>query len=327
MRAIRFHQFGPPKEVLILEEMPQPSPGPGQVLVRLTHRPINPSDLYTVRGTYGHLPSLPASPGFEGMGRIEALGEGVRSWHIGDRVIPLSGDGGTWREYALVDAGRLLPVLPSVTDQTAAQFIVNPVTTWVMLVEELQVQPGEWVLQTAAGSTLGQIVIQLGRLRGFKTVNLVRRREQIDELLALGADAVFSTDEPGLTDKVKALTGRNGPRVALDAVGGETGALALGCLRPGGTMLLYGMLSGESLPVHSGEMLFRGLTLRGFWLSHWFRQQPPDRVSTTLMNLMQIMGEGHLIPPVEAEYELADFVTAIAHAERPGRRGKILLVG
>lgn len=327
MRAIRFHQFGPPDQVLQLEELPLPEPGPGQVRVRLTHRPINPSDLYTVRGTYGYLPTLPATPGFEGMGRIDAVGDGVRHWRIDERVIPLSTDDGTWREYVMVDAARLLPVLPAVSDQTAAQFVVNPVTAWVMLVEELQVEPGEWVVQTAAASTLGQLVIQLGRLRGFKTINLVRRREQVDELLALGADAVFSTDEPDLIDKVKALAGRNGPRVALDAVGGATGALALGCLRPGGTMLLYGMLSEEMLPVHSGEMLFRGLTLRGFWLSHWFRRQPPQHTLATLMNLMQLMAEGQLTPPVEAEYDLIDFAAAVAHAEQPGRRGKILLVG
>lgn len=327
MRAIRFHQFGPPHEVLRLEDIPRPEPGPKQVRVRLTHRPINPSDLYTIRGIYGQLPSLPASPGFEGMGRVEKPGDGVRRWHAGDRVIPLSADGGTWREYALVRADRLLPVIPAVSDQTAAQFIVNPVTAWVMVVEELAVQPGEWVLQTAANSALGRIVIQLGRLRGFKTINLVRRRDQVAELLALGADAVVSTAEAGWSDQVRVLTGNAGIRVALDAVGGPTGALALSCLQPGGTMLVYGMLSEEMLPIHSGEMLFRGLTLRGFWLSHWFRKQPPDHASGTLMTLMQLMGEGHLLPPVEAEYDLGDFAAAIDHAERPGRRGKILLVG
>jgi NADPH2:quinone reductase len=326
MRAIRFAQFGPPEEVLRLEELPLPEPGPGQVRLRLTHRPINPSDLLTIGGQYGRLPRLPATPGLEGVGRFEALGEGVRGWRVGDRAIPLSA-GGTWCECVVADAALLLPVLDAVSDASAAQFVVNPVTAWVMTEEELGLEPGDWVLQTAAGSTLGRLVIQLGRLRGYHTINLVRRLEQVEELLDLGADAAFCTDEAGLVERVRELTDGRGVKGALEAVGGETGALALRCLRPGGTMLIYGMLGGDPLPLHNGEMLFRGLTARGFWLSQWFRATPPAHVTATLGTLMQLMADGHLLPPVEAEYDLADFRAAVAHAERSGRRGKVLLTG
>ncbi len=326
MRALRFHQFGPPEQVLRLEELPLPEPGPGQVRVRLSHRPINPSDLLTISGDYGRLPRLPATPGLEGMGRVDTLGEGVRGWRPGDRVIPLSA-GGTWSEYVIADAPLLLPVADAVSDATAAQFVVNPVTAWVMLVEELQVEPGDWILQTAAGSTLGRLVIQLGRLRGFHTVNLVRRPEQVAELLALEADAVFCTGEAGIVERVRELTGGRGVKGALEAVGGETGALALRCLRPGGVMLVYGLLGGEPLPLHNGEMLFRGLTVRGFWLTQWFRRNDPAHVAATLGTLMQLMADGHLLPPVEASYDLAQFPAAIAHAGRPGRQGKVLLTG
>jgi NADPH:quinone reductase-like Zn-dependent oxidoreductase len=326
MRAIRFNRFGSPDEVLRLEEVPRPEPGPGQVRLRLSHRPINPSDLLTISGEYGRLPKLPSTPGLEGMGRIDALGEGVRGWRDGDRGIPLSA-GGTWCEYVVADAGLLLPVSESVSDATAAQFVVNPVTAWVMLVEELKLEPGDWVLQTAAGSTLGRLVIQLGRLRGYRTINLVRRPEQVDELLSLGADAVFCTEEDGVVERVRELTGGRGVKGALEAVGGETGAIALHCLRPGGSMLVYGMLGGEPLPLHNGEMLFRGLAVRGFWLVHWFRQTPPPHVAATLGTLMQLMANGHLLPPVEATYDLAEFRAAVAHASRPGRQGKVLLTG
>ncbi len=325
MRAIRFDRFGPPLDVLRLEEEPRPEPGPGQARLRLTHRSINPSDLLTVSGEYGRLPRLPATPGFEAVGRIEALGEGVRGWRAGDRAIPLSADG-TWRESVVVDATRLMPVPDAVSDATAAQFVVNPVSAWVMLEEELALRPGEWLLQTAAGSTLGRLVLQIARLRGYRTVNLVRRREQIDELLALGADAVLCTEDGDVVERVRELTG-GGVRGVLEAVGGPTGALAVRCLRPGGVMLVYGLLSGEPLPLHSGEILFRGLTVRGFWLTYWFRHTPPDRTLDTLSTLMQLMAEGHLLPPVEAAYDLADFREAVAHASRPGRRGKILLTG
>ncbi len=326
MRAIRFDRFGPPAEVLRLEDIAEPEPGPGQVRLRLTHRSINPSDLLTVAGEYGRLPPLPATPGFEGVGRVAALGEGTRGWQVGDRAIPLSA-GGTWCDSVVVDAAYMVPVPDAVSDATAAQFVVNPVTAWVMLEDELKLEPGDWVVQTAAGSTLGRLVIQLGRLRGYRTINLVRRPEQVDELLALGADAALCTEDATVLEQVRELTGGRGVKGALEAVGGETGVLALQALRSGGTMLVYGMLGGEPLPLHNGEMLFRGLTVRGFWLSYWFRQTPPTQVAATLGTLMQMMADGRLLPPVEAEYELADFRAAVAHAERPGRSGKVLLIG
>ncbi len=326
MRAIRFSRFGPPAEVLSLEDVPLPEPGPGQARLRLTRRPINPSDLLTVSGEYGRLPPLPATPGFEAVGRVEAWGEGVSGPPLGTRVVPLS-VGGTWAESAVAAAALLLPVPDAISDAAAAQFVVNPVTAWVMLEEELRLKPGDWVVQTAAGSTLGRLVIQFGRLRGYRTINLVRRPEQVDELLALGADAVFCPDETDVVAKVRELTDGRGAKGALEAVGGETGALALRALRSGGTMLVYGMLGGEPLPLHNGEMLFRGLTARGFWLSQWFRQTDPAHVTATLGTLLQLMADGHLLPPVEAEYDLADFQAAIAHAQRPGRQGKVLLTG
>ncbi len=330
MRAIRFHHFGPPAEALQLDDLPEETPGPGQVRLRLTHRPINPSDLLTISGHYGRLPRLPAVAGLEGVGRVAALGEGVAGWRVGDRAIPL-GAGGTWRESVTVAADQLLPVPDAVSDEVAAQFVVNPVTAWVMLEEELGLRPGDWLAQTAAGSALGRLVIQLAQLRGYHTVNFVRRVEQVAELRALGADAVFSTDEaPDVGDlvaRVRALTDGRGVAGALDAVGGETGALALHCLRPGGTLLVYGLLGGEPLPLHNGEMLFRGLTVRGFWLTHWFQHTPPERAQTTLRELMGLMAGGQLAPTVEAAYDLADFRAAVAHAQRPGRQGKIILTG
>ncbi|MBP6015808.1 MAG: zinc-dependent alcohol dehydrogenase family protein [Candidatus Promineofilum sp.] len=327
MRALRFEQFGPPADVLHLKDLPSPQPRPNQVRLRLTHRPINPSDLLTISGEYGRLPRLPATPGFEAVGRVEAMGDEVAGWRLGARAVPLTG-GGTWCESIVVNAAALVPLPDGVSDQAASQLIANPVTAWVMLEEELALSPGDWILQTAAGSTLGRLVIQLARLRGYRTINLVRRPEQVNELLALGADAVFTTAGDGdVVERIKQVTDGRGASGALDAVGGEMGAQALRGLRAGGTMLVYGMLSGEPLPLHNGEMLFRGLTARGFWLSHWLQQTPPAQVAATLGTLLGLMADGELTPPVEAEYDLAEFQAAIAHAQRPGRQGKILLTG
>jgi NADPH:quinone reductase len=325
MQSLRFDRCGEPAEVLRLAEEPQPVPQAGQVLVRLRARPINPSDLYYVRGTYGIKPPLPATPGFEGAGVIEAVGEGANHLRAGQKVIPL-GVAGTWAEYLVAPAEQVIPYPDSLSDSVAAQFVVNPLTAWVMVFDELKVQPGEWLLQTAAGSTLGRLVLQLAKLRGFKTVNVVRRRDQVGELKALGADEVICSEDEDIAARVREITGK-GVRAAIDAVGGRTGGAAAGALAPGGTLLVYGLLSGEPLPIDGGQMIFLTSTVRGFWLSKWMRDAPPAHRQSVAGELLKLMATGELTPPIEAEYPLKDFAAAVKHAETPGRSGKVLLVG
>jgi NADPH:quinone reductase len=326
MKSVRFHEFGNPADVLRVEDVPQPEPEANQVLVRMRARPINPSDLHTVRGLYGSLPNLPATPGLEGTGEVAAGSAGVKTVRAGQRVIPL-GARGTWQEYLLAESAQLIPVPESVSDQTAAQFVVNPLTAWIMTVEELALQPGEWLLQTAAGSTLGRIVLQIARRRGFKTINVVRRRQQVEELKALGADEVICTDEEDLVERVKAIIGEGGLTKAIDAVGGETGARVARSLGRGGVMLLYGLLSMQPMPIYGGRMIFTTSTIRGFWLSEWLRTAPPERLQAVTAELLRLMASHEIVPPVEAEYPLADVLKAVEHAERQGRHGKVLLVG
>jgi NADPH:quinone reductase len=220
-----------------------------------------------------------------------------------------------------------VPVPDDVTDEAAAQLVVNPLTAWVMLTEELDLQPGEWLLQDAAGSTLGRVVLQLARLRGFRTINVVRRHEQAEELTALGADAVVVSEGEGLEERVRAITGEHGVAKAIDAVGGTLGAHMARALAPGGTLLVYGRLSQQPVPLDTGAQIFGGTTLRGFWLTRWMTETPGDRVTAAMDELMRLMGTGEVDPPVEARYGLDEVREAAAHAERPGRSGKVLLVG
>jgi NADPH:quinone reductase-like Zn-dependent oxidoreductase len=325
LKSVRFYEFGNPAEVVRVEETAQPEAGANQVLVKMRVRPINPSDLLIVRGLYGSLLQLPATPGLEGMGEVAAVGEGIGHLRPGQRVIPL-GVPGTWQEYITASAAQLIPVPDSVSDQTAAQFVVNPLTAWIMTLEELSLRPGEWLLQTAAGSTLGRVVLQIARLRGFKTVNVVRRREQAEELKALGADEVICTDEENIVERVMEITGGKGLTKAIDAVGGETGAAALLSLGRGGTMLAYGLLSGQPTPVDVGRMIFNSTTLRGFWLGEWMRSAPVERQQAVTTEMLRSMAASEIVPPVEAEYQLTDVLAAIEHSERRGRSGKVLLV-
>jgi len=325
MLSVRFDQFGEPSEVLRLEERPKLSPGEGEILIQMRARPIHPSDLLTIQGLYGALPALPATPGIEGVGVIESLGPHVRGWQEGQRVIPL-GAPGTWQEYLVVKAGQLIPVPETLSDALAAQFVVNPLTAWVMTTEELKLEPGQWLLQTAAGSTLGQVVLQIARLCGFKTINIVRRRQQARELKALGADEVICTADEDMVERVMQITAKAGVPAAIDAVGGQTGADAARSLGRHGVMLSYGLLSGEPIPIDGGRMIFRSLTVRGFWLSDWFRNVPVERRRNVSSELLELMTRGEIAPPIEAEYPLKDITQAVQHAQRSGRRGKVLLV-
>ncbi|MGD9571559.1 MAG: zinc-dependent alcohol dehydrogenase family protein [Thermoleophilia bacterium] len=325
-RAVRFEEFGEPSEVLAVARVPAPRPGPGEALLRMTARPVNPSDLSLVRGRYGTLPDLPATPGLEGVGVVERPDPDGVGPPAGTRVVPLTTAPGTWADRMVAPVAMLVPVPDAVPDEHAAQLVVNPLTAWVLLHEELALAPGDWLLQSAAGSTLGRIVLQLARARGLRTINVVRRAEQAEELRDLGADEiVVGADD--LAERVRAITGGAGVPAAIDAVGGETGAAMAASLATHGTMITYGRLSQQPTPLDGGALVFRGTTVRGFWLVHWFHRSSPETVRDTVTAVLGAMADGSITPPVEATYPLEDVREAVAHAERPGRSGKVLLIG
>ncbi len=171
--------MGEPSEVLHLQTRPIPEPGPGEVRIRVTAVPVHASDLHTIRGRYGFTPEFPAVLGIESVGVIDELGSGTGDLTVGQCVITI-GLKGTWQEYVIADAGQVLPVPAGTSESTAAQILSNPLTAVILTGDELGVRPGEWLLQTAAGSTVGQSVIQLGAHVGFKTLNVVRRRSAVE---------------------------------------------------------------------------------------------------------------------------------------------------
>ncbi len=211
MKAAVFERFGEPSEVLSVREVPDPEPGPGEVRVRMIASPINPSDLLVVRGRYGVLPTLPATPGFEGVGIVDKAGPGLLGrWALGKRVAAINSRGGNWAEYAVIPARQARPIADDIPDEQAATFFVNPATVLAMVRHVLQVRKGDWLLQSAAGSTLGKMIIRLGRHDGFKTLNVVRRSEAKDELVRMGADAVISSSEGPIDEQVRADHRRRG---------------------------------------------------------------------------------------------------------------------
>jgi len=329
VRIVRWHRFGEPREVLAVEETPDPRPGPGEVHVRLTARAIHPSDLQNVRGRYGRPPPLPAVPGNDAAGVVLGVGDGVQGWKEGDRAILLlgaTGGRGTWMDEVVVPSDKLVHTPPQLSDAQAGALWVNYLTVWVMLEEVLRLKAGDVLVQTAAGSQLGLAVMEHAAWRGVLLVNVVRRAEQASELRAAGQPhvAVFPGDD--LVPAVRSASGGRGATAAIDAVGGATGTQVLETLATGGTALLYGALDAERpVTVTPGPFLFRELTLQGFWLTRWLQRAPPDQILRSVGSVLQGVTEGRYRPAVDRSYPLEEVRAAVERAETPGRHGSVVL--
>jgi NADPH:quinone reductase-like Zn-dependent oxidoreductase len=326
MKAIVFEQFGEPADVLRVRDVPLPEPGPGEVRVRMIASPINPSDLLVVRGRYGVLPRLPATPGFEGVGVVEKVGPGLLGRLVqGKRVVAINGKGGNWAEYAVIPARQARPVAPDLPDEQVASFFVNPATVLAMVRHVLRVPKGEWLLQAAAGSALGRMIIKLGRHDGFKTLNVVRRREAIAELKALGGDAVVASADGPIDEQVRRIAGAEGVRYALDPVGGDTGTAIFQALAAEGRMLVYGTLSQEPLRIDPRGMIAGHRVVEGFWLGHWMPQRSLPAALLLFRTIAQLIRAGVLATEIGATFPLDAISDATRAAEAVGRHGKVLL--
>ncbi len=325
MKAVVLETWGEPEQVLEVRDVPEPAVGKGQVRVRMLASPINPSDLLMVRGQYGRQPRLPATPGFEGVGVVEA-GSGLLARRvIGRRVAVLNSGGGNWQEKVVLPARQAVPVPGELTDEQAATFFVNPASALVMTRYLLCVPAGAWLLQTAAGSALGRMVIRLSQRHGFRTLNVVRRREQAEELLRLGGTAAVATNEESLPEAVQALTDGEGVLYAMDAVGGATGTEVLRCLGRGGRLIVYGTLAGEPITIDPRVLLVGQKRVEGFWLSEWVRDQGVLTMLLLFRRIGRLLREGVLSSEVGASFPLTDVRAAVRQAAAPGRQGKVLL--
>jgi NADPH:quinone reductase len=326
MRAAVFEQFGEPSEVLHVRDVPEPHPGPGEVRVRMIMSPVNPSDVLVVRGRYGVLPPLPATPGFEGVGVVDEVGSGLLGRLVkGKRVIAINSAGGNWAQYAVIPAKQARPVPDDIPDEQAAAAFVNPATVLALARHVLRVGRGEWLLQSAAGSTLGRMMIKLGRHDGFKTLNVVRRREAVDELKALGGDAVISSEDGPIDKQVRRTVGGEGVRHAIDPVGGETGSAVFRSLAPLGRLVLYGTLSGEPIEIDPRLVISGQRVVEGFWLGHWMRERSIPANLLLFRQIASMIRQGVLSSEIGRIYPLEEISEAAKQADAVARQGKVLV--
>ena len=323
MKAVELTSFGIPHEVcrcIDAEEVGVPADG--EIIIEIEASPINPADLLIIQGKYPGPSELPARLGIEGTGRVTAVGKGASGLEVGERVISLGRT--NWAQQIRINADLAIKVPGDVDVLQLAMLKANPPTAYLMLRDYVDLKQGDWVIQNAANSGVGRHVIRLAKARGLHTVNLVRRELLVGELKAIGADVVL-VDGPGIAERVKAETGGAAIKLGIDAIGGEASMRIADCLADGGTVVNYGFLCNQPCMITPHQTILRDITLKGFWLVKYMRQIPRSDIDAMYGELCKRVADGTLYVPIEATYDLADIQAALAHAEREGRGGKILL--
>src|SRR6201993_3690033 len=318
MHAAQLTAYGNPVESLESVDLPEPAaPSPNQVRIGVEFSPLNPSDLLLARGIYGIRPALPSVIGGEGVARVIAAGTGVENVKVGDRVLaPLSSF--TWRERMVVPASGLFALPPDADPRQLSMLSINPPTAALLLSEYVDLKPGEWVVQNSANSAVGRWVIAFAKARGLKTVNIVRRPELVPELKAIGGDVVV-VDSPDVSKEIKADVGQAELRLELDGVSGPATGVLASTLSPYGTLVSYAAMSQGPISISPLEVIFKPLTVRGFWVGH---PESAAKSAPAVKQAAEMIASGRVHIPVAAIYALSSIKEAVAHAQRGG---KILL--
>jgi len=348
MKSARIDSFSVDASTVVVRDVDPPRPGPGQVRVRMRMAPINPSDFNYIDGMYERsfarmiwnlgaerptdrpgselFPTTPYSLGVEGVGIVEESGGGFLGKRlIGKRVAVVSGPPhGTWQEQTLVDARRAFPVPSSLSDAQACSFFVNPLTALVLVRHLLRVPRGAWLLQTAAGSALGQMVRNLAHADGFRVIDVVRSRAGAERLRQTKSQYVVALEDQDLLQTVHRIT-PGGVDCVLDCVAGPTGSQALRTLSPGGRMVCYGTLSGEPISLPPRDIMMPMTSIEGFYLPGYLASSGLLRRLQLVRRTAKLIESGVLGTPVEQIYRLDDLRAALEHARRPLRTGKVLL--
>lgn len=321
-RRLIFHQFGSPRDVLLLEPFELPDLKSGEVLLEIRASPINPADLNFIEGNYGVKPELPSTPGIECCASV--IHSRSKSFSAGDLVIPLSRIG-SWADHAIAHEDHLILLPTGIDPLQAAMLKVNPATAFLLLDHFENLRAGDWVALNAANSGVGQCTIQLAKHSGIQSLCFVRNPALISELKYLGATEVFEDSPEGYSHALETL-GKNRPKLAFNAVGGDSALRLMKLLAPSGSLITYGAMSKKPLTIPNGPLIFNDIRLRGLWVSQWIRDAQPQALHATYGQLASLVQEGKLLQKLDRAYDLADFSIALDRLSAPDRAGKVLFL-
>src|SRR6266851_2490066 len=318
MRQLQLIAHGEPSDVIELNTISEPALGPEDVLISMEAAPMNPSDFLFVRGMYGIRPAFPSS------GRVTKIGSKVDAALRGKRVLILpTYEQGTWADQVVVPVRNLVPMSDEGDALQLSMIGINPATAYLLLNRYVSLMPGDWIGQTAANAAMGQYIIALAKLAGVKTLNVVRREEAAEQVRQWGGDRVVVQGDHLDKDIEEALDGKK-LSLVLDMVGGTPVGELAKSLKPGGSIVVYALQSGQFPAISPGDLIYRGLSLHGFWLINWIRNAPRIEIEEIYQKLGDLVADGSLSAAVEHVYRLAQFKEAFRQSLKSNRSGKIL---
>jgi NADPH:quinone reductase-like Zn-dependent oxidoreductase len=324
MRQLQLIAYGEPSDVIELNTVSEPTLGRQEVLISMEAAPLNPSDFMLVRGIYGVRPAFPFSLGSEGVGRVTQTGSKVDIALQGKRVLILPNyEQGTWADQVVVPVHNIVPMNDKADPLQLSMIGINPVTAYLLLSRYVSLMPGDWIGQTAGNSAMGQYIIALAKLAGVKTLNVVRREEAAEQVRQWGGDRVVLQGDDLPKNIEEALDGKR-LSLVLDTVGGTPVSELAKSLKTGGSIVVYAFLSGQSPVFSPGDLVFRGLSLHGFWLGNWIRNAPRTEIQEIYQKLGDLVADGSLSAAVEQVYPLEQFKEAFKQSLKSNRTGKIL---
>src|SRR2546425_7127901 len=324
MRQLQLVAYGEPSDVIELNTVSEPVLGEQDVLLSMEAAPLNPSDFLLVRGKYGIRPALPSSVGAEGVGRVAKIGSKVDVALQSKRVLIIpTYEQGTWADQVVVPVRNIVPMSDEADPLQLSMIGINPATAYLLLKRYVSLMRGDWIGQTAANSAMGQYIIAFAKLAGVKTLNLVRREEAAEQVRQLGGDRVVVQGDNLHKDIEEALDGKK-LSLVLDTVGGTPVGELAKSLKPGGSIVVYALQSGQFPAISPGDLIYRGLSLHGFWLINWIRNAPRIEIEEIYQKLGDLVADGSLSAAVEHVYSLDQFKEALKQSLKSNRSGKIL---
>ena len=315
MQAIQLTKYGKPEEGLHLVEIAEPGgPKPGQVLIRVEYAPINDSDLLVASGLYAVQPKLPSVVGNEGAGKVLAVGDGVQTVKVGDRVV-IPRDVFTWAEKVLAPADEAIVLPAEIDPQQAAMLSINPPAAALLLEEFVSLKPGDWIVQNAANSGVGRAVIVFAKQKSLRTINIVRRPELIDELKEIGADIVLLAG-PSTAAEANRATGGALVRLALDGVGGDATGTLLDVVGWDAKIVCYAAPTREPIKVNPLGLVAKRASIHPFFM-HYPENLP--KIPEKIRSAAELVANHQLRLPIAAVYPARSFKQALAHTLAGGK--------
>jgi len=323
MKQVLIEKYGTPWEVARCADVTDVGvPAAGEVVFDVLAFPINPADMWFCRGSYRLKPPLPATPGAECVGRVTAVGANVKHVKPGDLVINLQRE--NWAQKRKVKGDEVIPLPAGIDLRQAAMVRINPPTAQLMLSDFVELKGGDWVIQNVANSAVGRLLIVLAHQRGLRTVNVVRRPELAAELKQLGADLVI-VDGEDLAARVARETGEASIKLGVEAIGGAATGRIVDCVGTDGTVVHYGSMSGEDPKAGRSNFIYRGVRLTGFMLGRFLAKRSSQKIREIYADLAGQVMASKLGAPVDTVYPIDKIKDALAHADKGGRNGKILV--